>query len=248
MPRPPGCSAAPKIASATTKKPSAEPRVRGWGTWEHGLLLSPSPEMGCTVFSLSLPLPQEEIFSAPSIALSTNMASGVVSLTDNGGEKSQTNVPAKELCYCQSEQQLSYVPYPLVFHLFHPTVILLGLKRCLFLLYTNLLLSFSLLLLKIYVMEEAHSNLLQLFLSCHQGDAARRASAEPRESGNGGRDWGGGRDPLCICIYTCMHRQAMDTFTYACHKFIWFCMTYKLGNRIYYCYYCQELFLPLMPE
>lgn len=53
------------------------------------LLLSPSPEVGCVLFSLSLPLHQEEIFSVPLIALSTNMASGVVSLTDNGGEKAK---------------------------------------------------------------------------------------------------------------------------------------------------------------
>lgn len=99
-------------------------------------------------------------------------------------------------------------------------------------------------------MEEAHSNLLQLFLSCHQGDAARRANAEQRESGNGGKDWGGGggKVPICMCIHTCMHRHAMDTFMDACHKFICLCMTYKLRNGIYYCCYCQELFLPLMPE
>lgn len=39
MPRPPACSAAPKTASTTTKKPSAEHRVRGWGTpgaWPQG--------------------------------------------------------------------------------------------------------------------------------------------------------------------------------------------------------------------
>lgn len=64
-------------------------------------------------------------------------------------------------------------------------------------------------------MEEAHSNLLQLFLSCHQGDAARRANAEQRESGNGGRDWGGGgRQGPLLYVYTHMYAQTCHGYIY----------------------------------
>lgn len=70
-------------------------------------------------------------------------------------------------------------------------------------------------------MEEVHSNLLQLFLSCHQGDAARRASAEPRESGNGGERPGdgglGGQGPP-LYMYTYM-------YAHTCHGYIYVCMS-----------------------
>lgn len=80
-----------------------------------------------------------------------------------------------------------FILHPPVSHLLHPTVIFPRLKRWLLLLYTNVLLSFRLSLFFFFNIcngKSTRGNLLQLFLSCHQGDAVRRASVEP---------WGGGR-------------------------------------------------------
>lgn len=127
-------------------------------------------------------------------------------------KKPKTNAQDKTFCCCLSAQQLRFVLHPPVSHLLHSTVIFPRLKRWLFLLYTNVLLSFRLSLFKKNICngKSTRSNLLQLFLSCHQGDAVRRARVEPWGGGKAGGEReregvgkGGPKPPtpVCMCTY-----------------------------------------------
>lgn len=96
------------------------------------------------------------------------------------------------------------------------------------------------------------SNLLQLFLSCHQGDT-ERTSLALQEGGKAGVElkWEqaeGGAEPPCVCVQTPVSIMSMDIYSpYLCaFKYIPAFICHKPAQRefIHYCCYWQELFLP----
>lgn len=69
--------------------------------------------------------------------------------------------------------------------------------------------------------KSTRGNLLQLFLSCHQGDAVRRASVEPwgggRQGEKGrGEEWVKGTQSPQTHVHTCIRGLSVHTHIHMC--------------------------------
>lgn len=87
---------------------------------------------------------------------------------------------------------------------------------------TSVFQTFTFFFLNICNGKSTQGNLLQLFLSCHQGDAVRRASVEPWGSGRQGEkgrgeEWvKGTQSPPDPCAYVYLGLVCAHTHIYTC--------------------------------